>query len=426
MRRYQKANTNRYTKLEEVFKYIISTTFLPYQLDWLTDESKFKIYLKSRQIGISEIIAFEAFKNVLIKNENQYFVSASQRQSIELLDKFANWVSIFTDLGIDLKIDSQSKTEIRLNNCDVKSLTSNAVTSQGFSGSVFLDEMALYPNDKEIYNALLPTITLGGSLKLISRPAGDNLFKEIWEDTVKYKRYSRHVTDINEAVKQGLQVDIQLLRDVTTDEETFAEQYECTFVDSKSSYLPYELLKTCYADIKTDLTGDSYITIDVGRSNDRTAIVVFIKDTAGVFNVVEYEELHKTGFSEQQKVIGKYIGRFKPLKVLIDKGFNPQLYENLNTKYNGVYGIHMGNDTQLKCFTGLKKLFEDKRIRIPANEDMITQLHSVRRETEGGKVRFTAPRNARGHSDIAYSMALIGEILQSKREPRAWLYRHAS
>jgi len=404
------------TPVDKAFQYIIDTTFLPYQIDWLKDESRFKIFLKSRQIGISETIAFEAFKNVIYKNENQYFVSASQRQSVELLDKFANWVDVFKSLGIKLNIANQSKTEMKINGCDVKSLTSNAVTAQGFSGALFLDEYSLIPNDRQIYSDLLPTITLGGSIKIIARPAGqNNLFHEIWTNKFKYKKYSRHECDIHNAIKQGLQVDLEDLRE-NLDDDSFSEQYECAFVDSKSSFFPYDLLKTCYGFPSPDLKGEAYITIDVGRSNDRTAICVFVKDS-DVYNLVQFEELHKTEFSKQEETIGKYILDYSPKKCVIDKGFNPQLSENLEKKFRGIVdGVHCGDDFKHRNFSALKKMFEDKKILIPADPDLIQQLHSIKRENSGGKVKYTAPRNQRGHSDLGFSMMMLPEALGNKKK----------
>jgi phage FluMu gp28-like protein len=404
------------TPVDKAFQYIIDSTFLPYQKDWLRDDSRFKIFLKSRQIGISETIAFEAFKNVIYKNENQYFVSASQRQSVELLDKFANWVDVFKSIGFRLNIESQSKTEMKINGCDVKSLTSNAITAQGFSGELILDEFSILPNAEQIYADLLPTITLGGSIKIVARPAGENnLFHEIWSKTHKYKKYSRHECNIHKAIQQGLQVDLDDIKE-NLDDDSFAEQYECSFVDSKLSFFPYDLLKTCYGFPSPDLRGDTYITIDVGRSNDRTAICVFVK-TDDVYNLVQFEELHQMEFSAQESVISKYITDYPTKKCVIDKGFNPQLAENLEKKFKGIVdGVHCGDDFKHRNFSALKKMFEDKKILIPAEPELVGQLNSIKRENSGGKVKYTAPRNSRGHSDIGFSMMMLPEAIGNKKK----------
>lgn len=404
------------TPVDKVFKRIIQTQLLPYQIKWLADKSKFKIGLKARQIGWSTICSLEALYNVLYKNENQYFVSASQRQSIELLAKFYTWLDVFEACGIKLNITSRSKTEVTINGCSVYSLTSNVNTSQGFTGSVFLDEASLLPNDKELYNGILPSITLNGSIKIIARPAGqNNLFYEIWSDEKKYKKYSRHKCDIHEAIAQGLKVDISDIRE-SMDDESFSENYECQFIDSSSSFFPYDLLRTCYGTPQPDVEGATYITIDVGRSNDRTAICVFVKDSNEVYNLVEWKELHKMEFTKQEETIGEYIKNYSPLKVVIDKGFNPQLCENLEKKFKGlVVGAHCNDEFKHKGFSFLKKLFEDKKILIEAHEDIIRQLHSVKRENTVGKVKYTAPRNASGHADLAFSMMMLYEAVGDKK-----------
>lgn len=401
--------------VESIFKEIL----MPYQRQWIIDNSRFKICNKSRQIGVSEAITLEGLLDVLYKSENVFFVSRSLRQSVELLDKFNKWLSVFRDLGINLRKEIDSRTEIKLNGCNIKSLTSNAVTGEGFTGNVYLDEFALHKDDQQIYKSIFPTATLGYNIRIVSRPFGQsNMFYKIFTRyNNKYKGYSRHQVDIYQAIQQGWQVNLDELKE-NYDEEGFQENYECLFLDESTAYFTYELLKNCINDIDSTVTGKRFMGIDIGRSNDATAVTVLAQDARNNYHLIDYKEIKNKPFAEQRFLISELINKHDPASVFADKSsVGYQLVEDLERDFKCVHGKIMSNVLKMEAFTSLKKKFEEHTIFIPDDIDLLNQLHSIKREfSTGGTVKFSAERTSKGHADLAFSLALaIHSTAQTKK-----------
>ena len=77
--------------ISEVLDYINREVLFGYQREWVSDQSRFKIYCKARQIGISLCLGLEGFLDALA-GQPVYFVSRTERQSIYLLGKFYHWM----------------------------------------------------------------------------------------------------------------------------------------------------------------------------------------------------------------------------------------------------------------------------------------------------------------------------------------------
>src|SRR5688500_14516869 len=70
---------------------------LPYQLRWVQDAARFKIWLKSRQIGGSLAAAFEVVADAIETGGDWVILSAGERQALEFMEKVNRASSIFCD-----------------------------------------------------------------------------------------------------------------------------------------------------------------------------------------------------------------------------------------------------------------------------------------------------------------------------------------
>src|SRR5215204_3619266 len=68
---------------------------LPYQLRWVRDAARFKIWLKSRQIGGSLAAAFEIVADAIETGGDWVILSAGERQALEFMEKVNRTASIF-------------------------------------------------------------------------------------------------------------------------------------------------------------------------------------------------------------------------------------------------------------------------------------------------------------------------------------------
>lgn len=394
--------------IQKVLDHIFDKVLFPYQREWILDQSRFKIVNKSRQIGFSTALALEGLLDVL-KGQPVYFISRSERQSIHLLDKFYKWCDYFTEAGVVIPFTNRTKTDCKISNVDVRSLTSKAVTGEGFSGNIYLDEFALHEDDTQIYRSLYPTITWGYNLKIVSRPFGQsNMFFKIFSDPREFPDYSRHEVTIHKAIADGLKINLKSLRN-NIDEEGFRENFECQFIDENTAYYPYELIRKCIADInKDEIKGKTFIGIDVGRTHDLTSIITITQDDFNAFHLTNIRNLKNKSFVEQKNIIDEIILKTNPEKVLIDKGaVGYQLAEDLERDYSFVKGISMNPNYKIQLATNLKKLMEQNILFIPDDLQLIADIHGVKKIVNtNNTVSFIAERNNKGHSDSAFALML--------------------
>lgn len=250
---------------------------LPYQRAWVEDDSPLKIVVKARQVGYSFAATLRAVLKCLKRRTTWIFLSKGERQSRLLMEKVQDHVrscrvaarlaeSHFFE-GTDCK-----QLEVRFPNGSViYGLPANPDTARGYTGNVTLDEFAFHADAEKIYAALFPTITRGYALEVISTPNGtQGKFFELAKaaglvegaakdeprttnrpgalparSSPRAPRWSPHACDIYEAVRQGLQADLVLLRNGCEDDAIWQQEFCCQFVSTAENFFPPELLAPC-------------------------------------------------------------------------------------------------------------------------------------------------------------------------------------
>ncbi|HUZ46019.1 MAG TPA: terminase family protein [Terriglobia bacterium] len=295
---------------------------LDYQRRWVEDDSALKIVVKGRQIGYSFSATLRALLRCLDRKTTWIFLSKGERQSRLLMEKVHEHIhscGIIADVYESTFFEGTSlkQLEVRFPNGSViYGLPSNPDTARGYSGNVTLDEFAFHAEADKIYAALFPTITRGYSLEVISTPNGQQgKFYELAKaaglieqglgvggdpkseisnlrmpnhqpSIVKPQSlvsWSAHWCDIYEAIRQGLKINIELLRSGCDDEATWQQEFCCQFVSTAENFFPPELLAACLsAEARADASplllasargasdGEFFLGIDIGRQHDRT------------------------------------------------------------------------------------------------------------------------------------------------------------
>lgn len=390
---------------------------MPYQQRWINDAARIKLWVASRQIGKSFTIALETVTEALEKRCNSLIVSASERQSKEVMEKVFSHLRYLKVRTQDIiKAERETKEEVRLpNGSRILSLPASPNTVRGFSGHVFLDEFALHRDSREIWQALFPTITRGYRLRITSTPKGkQNMFYDLYAHG---KEISIHETDIYKAVEEGLSVSIDELRANAGDPDTWAQEYECAFLDEATAYITYEMIASCesektlWSDIKTVLPhmphSDMYLGVDIGRKRDLT--VMWICEKLGdVFWARHIRCLEKAPFRVQREELFDLIPYCR--RTCIDAtGLGMQLAEECQERF-GTYAVEPVTFTQPvkeDLAVTLRRRFEDREVRIPVDREIREDIHSVKKTTtSAGNIRFDAERNESGHADRFWALAL--------------------
>ena len=390
---------------------------LPYQQRWVSDESRFKIWLKSRQIGGSLGSAFEAVASCLDKPNTDWVVlSAGQRQSEEWMLKGNRVARMVSDaLALD-KPDCRT-SEVRFTNGSrILALPANPDTVRGYSANLVLDEFAFHERPDRIYEAIYPAISnpLRGELKLriISTPAGRNSkFFEIWNKSEELN-FVRHKTTIHSAIEEGLPMDVEALKLGLDDPEAWEQEYECEFVDATNVLLPYTLIDECVSDEATldceEQNGNAvrFVGIDIGRKHDLT-VAWTLEKVGDVMWTREVLVLRNTPYHLQEELLSDRINR--ATHAAIDStGIGNAISESLAKRF--AFKLEECTFTQglkAKIFPGLRRAFQERGIRVPRDRAIREDLHSVNElTTPGGNKQYRALRRADGHADRCTALAL--------------------
>ena len=419
-------------------KALLDRYLMPYQAEWLADDSRYKIGMWSRQTGKSFATACEAVVDCVFLRPGQHWVvlSAGERQALEWMRKAQFWVEAFrkiinfaapkyTELlnAADARL---SKSEVQFaNGSRITAIPANPDTARGYSCNVILDEFAIHENPGEIWAAIFPSVTSphGGlkKLRIVSTPKGrGNKFADLWEHN---DNYSTHKVTIEDAVRMGLKVNIEELKAGVDDPDIWAQEYMCEFIDSTSVLLPYEMIGKCEsAAIADDGASPLYIGMDVGRSKDLSVIVTAAK-LGDVLSVLSVDELRNSPFNDQLDVLlGKALGK-RVRRVCIDStGIGAMLAEEAARKGGGKFeGVPFTVASKGEMYGLMRRKFEERSVRIPVSRDLREDLHAVQRVVStGGNVTYSAPRNADGHSDRAAALALCIRAANTTGTPAAW------
>ena len=394
---------------------------LPYQRRWVTDDSRFKIGLMARQIGKSFACACEAVLDCVLHPGTQWVIlSAGERQALEFMLKARQWaeaLQLTVDSYTECRDSAQSlvkSAEIRWNNRSrLLALPANPDTARGYSANLILDEFAFHENPEEIWRSTYPSISnpLRGKFKLriVSTPNGiGNKFHDLW---ISDNSYSKHFIDIHTAVREGLPLNLDELRAGLDDPDGWVQEFECQFIDTSSVLLPYELIAACESPDTTEIfpkqteTQNLFIGIDIGRKHDLTVAWVLEK-IGDVCWTREVRILDRTPFHHQLENLSPLCEH--ATQVCVDAtGSGAMLAEELARKHGSrIRQISFTAETKASLFTGLRRSFDERTLRIPPSREIREDLHGIQKVAGQGGIRYLATHTEDGHSDRAAALAL--------------------
>lgn len=385
---------------------------LPYQRKFISDGSRFRGWLASRQVGKSWAIGLDAaIKSQDDKRADIVLLSASQRQSRALLKKFYMHLRALRQLTRSEKLAlKENRDECELANGNtVFSLPANPDTARGFSGHVYLDEFAIHRDSREIWKSLFGSITRGYSITVASTPMGK--FGKFWDIWSRNKKFSWHKTTIEDAAEQGLEVDVEELREGLDDEDAWQQEYMCEFLDELSAFLTHELISSCETEMDLSLPSQGgllYGGMDIGRRKDLSVIWSLLA-IADVMYSQEVKVLEKQPFRVQREELYQRLDNMQ--RICMDAtGLGMQLSEEALENYGSskVEPVTFTAPLKERLAYQLKKAFEDRTLRIPIDRDIHNDLHSLTKiVTAGGNVRFDVETSeTKGHGDRFWALAL--------------------
>ncbi|WP_304616965.1 terminase large subunit domain-containing protein [Paracoccus sp. (in: a-proteobacteria)] len=426
--------------------------FLPYQRRWIEDDSRFKIGMFSRQTGKTFTTggecADDCFRGWIEDRRTRWVIlSRGERQAAEMMTEVIKpfTKALYEVYNTLLKGGEPafSEGEFRApqesgpdavykalevafpNGSRITALPANPDTARGFSANVILDEFAFHAKSRDIWAALFPVISKGRQkLRVISTPNGKgNKFYELM--TAQDSVWSRHVVDIYQAVAEGLDRDVDMLRRGMADEDAWAQEYELKWLDEASAWLDYDLISSCEGKSAgiPDLYmgGMCFVGVDIAARND--LFVIWVLELVGdVLVTREIIARRRISFAEQDDLLAGVMRRYRVVRVAMDQtGMGEKPVEDAKRRHgeDRVQGVLFSAATKLDLATTMKERFQDRRVRIPAGDAVLrADLHSIKSQVGvTGIRRLVADGDSDGHADrfwagaLAISAAELGEAV---------------
>jgi hypothetical protein len=159
----------------------------PYQIELLDslDHYSRNIILKARQIGISTTTVLQKLRRCLSGPVTCMFLSAKEKYGKELI-RIARTAATTCDPAFPYDITTDNQLELGFSNGSriiIEAASQNPARSYAVS-DLLLDEFAFWPWQDEMFTAIRPTVSRGGSIAIMSTPDSEgDLFHKLWQQS---------------------------------------------------------------------------------------------------------------------------------------------------------------------------------------------------------------------------------------------------
>lgn len=415
--------------------------FQPYQVAWIKDDAPTAIVEKSRRIGFTYAEAYRSVERRVKLGTNHYFASRDKETAGEFMEVCKRFVHLFgyiaEDLGEQVIDKDKDLTAFVLrfaNGAKIVALSSNPDVFRGKGGDVTLDEFAFHKQQRLVLKAARASARiLGHQLRIVSTHNGEgNLFNVLIKEVRDGKRkgWSLHRVTMEDAVEQGFVERIKNLpapdpaarkafleeqRGDCLDADEWNQECMCLPSTDASSLLSYDLIGGCEVvnlqllDVERLPEGKAYYAgYDVGRKHDLSVLWV-LERIGDVYWTRIVRELDRVKFTAQGELLSMLMNKRSVKRLCIDEtGIGMEMTERLRHKFfSRVEGVMFTLSVKAELAMPLRRLFEDKLVRIPSSSAVREDLHKVRKiVTAANNVRLDAASDEEGHADRFWALAL--------------------
>lgn len=409
----------------------------PFQRAVYDDPARFVAWIASRQIGKSFTGAARCVSLAMRRPKTDVLiVSPSERQSYEAVLKCRDWSEAF-EFAIADQLEERSAPGALMASATIRYPNGSRViavpgkpdTVRGYSAHVWMDEFAFFEDPDATWKAIFPSISnpLRGlkAMFISSTPNGKSgRGSRFYRIVTEPKVWSVHKTTILDAAPE-LGTDVEALRSAIDDEEAWAQEYMCEFLDSSNCLLPYDIIALAEsADASThcdpalyapESSAQLYLGIDFGRSNDPT-VCWTLERVGDVLVTREVLVLRDTSTPDQQAALDRRIRTAR--RVCLDYtgpgiGLGDYLakdhgeYDPQKHKFGKMELATFTSNFKREIFPRLRRAFEaPTKLRIPVDVEVREDLHEMQQIVRNGEYSYSARRTAEGHSDRCTALAL--------------------
>lgn len=418
-----------------------------YQISFLESTSRYRWVEKARQVGFSFLFAAEAVARCYLRDAHGAIMLSYNLEDAKEKINYARQIADELPLAFKKKLVIDSKTELGFQSNNAAKRVSRIISNpskapRGKKGDVYLDELAHYATDREVYKGSTALILRSrGQLTGCSSPLGRRgVFWEIakqelrrypafWRQQVPWWLCRFFCTDVPRAAREaprmptedrvrlfGTQGIIDQFESLPL--EDFQEEFELGYSDESYSFYPYDLILPCTTDDLVladdfatfgDVVGRLVAGFDVGRKKDLSELSIF-EELDGKKVCRMLRSYDRVPFSEQEAALRQMLGMLPVARLSIDQtGIGMHLAENLSRDFAVVVPETFSNESKEVWATDFKILLQRKDVVLPKDRELVSQIHSIKKRlTPTGKPSFEVEREEvnRGHADRFWSVAL--------------------
>jgi len=192
-----------------------SGVLLDYQSSWLADNSKVRVWEKSRRIGASWVCAAESvLRAAAADGSNVFYIGFNQEMTQEFIRDCSMFARAFNAIAGEaeesvLTDDDRDILTYRVRFASgnhITALSSRPTNLRGKQGRVIIDEAAFHEDLGGLLKAAIAVLMWGGGVDVLSTHNGiDSEFYRLIQDVrAGRKNYSVHKTDFDAALAAGL------------------------------------------------------------------------------------------------------------------------------------------------------------------------------------------------------------------------------
>jgi len=415
---------------------------LPYQDCWVDDKSGLKVIEKSRRIGISWAEASDAVLHAAAGAGDIYYQSYDKDMTRGFIDDCAEWAQHFqkaaSAVGETLLDDEAGAIQVfRIGFARGKEIRAMTSSPRGFRGKgrpgdiAIIDEAAFIDDLDEVLKAAMAFRMWGGAVHVISTHDGEGSpFAVLCRDiTDGVQPGSLHTVTLKTALDQGLykriclktgqpwsaKAQAQWEADLRAEYGRRAgEELDCVPSSGAGAWLAWEAIRDCRDKLagipERTGSGQVHIGIDVARRRDLwvAAVLERVGDVKWCRDLIVERDI---AFSKQRAIVRDLVDRYRPARVAVDQtGMGEAFVEQLRDDHGSlrVEGVLMTTPRRLDVATALREAVEDRHLRIPEDDDLHRDLHSVRAEAgpTGAPRLIAQSAGTDGHADRFWAIAL--------------------
>lgn len=225
-----------------------------------------------------------------VEPNNCNYVSKREADALDIIEKAKWWINVLsysTLVGRVVATLKATTSEIKFTNgFAIRTETQNENALRSRTGHAYCDEFAFYIFQVQIWGGGIPSTFSHPSLRvtLCSTPNGQNdLFHEVYTDENKHDDWSRHRTDIYEAIEQGANPAALADAKKKLGPNQFAQEMECVFLGGEDDVFGVELVQESYDNYTVAENRVLWFGIDVASKIDTTAIQLLWVQHDGVW-----------------------------------------------------------------------------------------------------------------------------------------------